>query len=85
MQLFLNPQTHQLQGWGLTSCPNADRNPRCHPNRPPQVLQEIQLPVASSGVCNKALVAMLAAHPGNITKEELEVYEKLFCWGGKEV
>ena len=67
-----------MQGWGISSCPNADRNPHCLPQRRPQVLQEIHLPVASQDVCIKAIAAGY-----NITEEELEEYA-LFCWGGKQ-
>ena len=84
---MFNP-THQLQGWGLTSCPNADRNPRCFPNRAPQVLQEIQLPVPPRDVCSKAIRNLVAGLAGNITEEELKevdlFYDTLFCWGGEE-
>ena len=60
-----------LLGWGMASCPDPDNNPDCTGGANPEVLQEIQLPVAPQARCKEA-----AANFGRI----LETSE--FCWGG---
>ena len=72
---FLNPPTPHMPGWGVASCPDPDNNPGCRGGRDPEVLQEIQLPVAPHARCMEA-----AAGGGFGTN-----LETLFCWGGEQV
>ena len=74
--LFLeNPPSQQMPGWGVASCPDPDNNPGCRGGRDPEVLQEIQLPVAPHARC------MEAAAGGGFGPN----LETLFCWGGEQV
>ena len=58
-----------LLGWGMASCPDPDNNPGCTGGADPEVLQEIQLPVAPQARCKEA-----------VWRGRLETSE--FCFGG---
>ena len=75
---------NHFPGWGLSSCPNPDRNPVCKWPRgaAPAVLQEIQLPVASRAVCTPAL--QRKDNHVNHGRTKFAEDSTVFCWGGKE-
>ena len=60
-----------LLGWGMASCPDPDNNPDCTGGANPEVLQEIQLPVAPQARCKEAA----ATFGTNLDTSE-------FCYGG---
>ena len=60
-----------LLGWGMASCPDPDNNPECTGGASPEVLQEIQLPVAPQARCKEAA----ATFGTNLDTSE-------FCYGG---
>ena len=61
----------------MASCPDPDNNPQCRGARIPEVLQEIQLPVAPHARCLEAAASEAIDFGPNL--------ETLFCWGGEQV